>query len=155
MIRFVTLLLFLTCAVRAEEEARFKPKTYVPSKPALNRSYEASEYLPSKNAFSATFTSRKGTEPARRGFWNLFKAKPAEAPSKLADAATADAKPYTQSQQITVPTMTPDRKAINMDEHKPYVEGENKLQAAGYQAPDKPREKNPLLAPRQGIKEHP
>ena len=45
------------------------------------------------------------------------------------------------------------RKAINMDDHKPYVEGEKKLEAAGYKPPEKPREKNPLLAPRQGIKE--
>jgi hypothetical protein len=154
MIRTATLLLLLACAAQAaDEDARFKPKAYVPSKPAQNRAYQAAEYAPGKALSAAAPATGKSAEPARHSIWSFFKAKPFENTPKLADAPAADAAPYAQSQQITVPTMTPDRKAINMDEHKPYIEGENKLQAAGYKPPEKPREKNPLLAPRQGIKE--
>ncbi len=155
MPRFVTLLLLLTCcAVRAEDdEVRYRPKTAAPAKTAQSRSYQAAAYTPAKTAHAAEAAAEKRAEPAHAGFWHFFRPKPAAQPAKLADASPAASEPFVQRPPITVPTMTPDRKAINMDEHKPYVEGESKLVSAGYKPADKPREKNPLLAPRQGIKE--
>ena len=154
MFRLVTFLLLLTCAAGAEDdEARLKPKAYVPGKAAQSRTYQASAYAPAGKVAPATAAAGgKRAEPSRGGFWSFFTAKPFEN-AKLAGAPAAEAKPYVQGPQITAPTMSPDRKAINMDEHKPYVEGEAKLTATGYKPPEKPREKNPLLAPRQGIKE--
>lgn len=154
MLRLVTLLLLLTCAARAEDdEVRYRPKTTAPGKTAQSRSYQATSYTPAKSAPAAEAAAGKRPEPARPGFWHFFQAKPAAQPARLADASPAASAPFVQRPPVTVPTITPDRKAINMDDRKPYVEGEGKLAAAGYKPPDKPREKNPLLAPRQGIKE--
>ena len=120
MFRLVTFLLLLTCAAGAEDdEARLKPKAYVPGKAAQSRTYQASAYAPAGKVAPATAAAGgKRAEPSRGGFWSFFTAKPFEN-AKLAGAPAAEAK----------------------------------LTAPGYKPPEKPREKNPLLAPRQGIKE--
>lgn len=148
MIRLATLLLFAACASWAEDdEVRFKPKAYQPGKTLPDATYQASAYAPAKAAQGSTGAR---LEKARGGFWGLFKAKPLENAPSFEDAPEAQKAPFVQTRQISAPSMTADPGATA--EHKPFVSNEKKLEDEGFAAPQRPREKNPLLAPRQGIK---
>jgi hypothetical protein len=148
MYRLATLFLFLTCVASAEDDAvRFKPKAYTPGKTVQDRTYRAPAYTP---ATQTPATGARAT-PARSGFWGLFKPKPLQTAPRYAAPPVAQNTPYVQRQKISVPSITPDTGA--MAEHTPFISSDKKLEDAGFQAPEKSREKNPLLAPRQGIKE--
>ena len=148
MFRTTLLVLLFSCAARAgDDEARLKPKAYSPGKTQQNRPYQAAAYAPAQ----ASRTIGAPLSDSRGGFWRFFKPKPLEKMPLLPNSPAAGSTPYVQRQQITVPSITPDQTAV-LSEHKPFS-GDKKLEAAGFTAPEKPREKNPLLAPRQGIKE--
>ena len=65
--------------------------------------------------------------------------------------AEAD-KPFAASpNRITVPSVSPDPKTV--EEKKPFVSGVKQREDKTYTAKEKKEGKNPLLTPRQGIKE--
>ena len=152
MYRTLTLLLLLSCfgAARAgdNDEVRFKPKAYTPSKPLQDRSYQAAVYTPS--ATPASVGSK--IAPKENGHWVLFSSKtPALADKKVAAAPEAKGEAYKQEKQISVSTIKADPRDV--PERKPFDQNGKKLTDAEYKAPVKPSEKNALLKPRQGIKE--
>lgn len=149
MPRPLTLLLLLACAARAtdEDEARFKPRAYAPSKTLSDGAYQAAAYRPAR-------AERGIGEPLKKprgGLWSLFSPKPLESAPALEEAPSAPKTPYAQTRHVSAPSMTPDPGGAAA-EHKPFT-GDKTLESAGYKPAEKPREKNPLLAPRQGIKE--
>lgn len=147
MTRLALLLSLFACAALAEEdEVRFRPKTYRPAQALKDNAYQSAVYTPAPPPAAATRRPE-----SRGGFWSFFTSRPLDAAPAFKDAPPARKTPYEQHRQVVAASITPDPGAAA--EHKPFVEGANKLEAAGYTPPEKPREKNPLLAPRQGIKE--
>jgi len=58
--------------------------------------------------------------------------------------------PYVQGDKVYPSTITPIKTTVL--ERKPYTADTNKLSNTAFIPAEKPKEKNPLLEPRQGIK---
>jgi hypothetical protein len=106
MLRRLTLLLLLACAARGadEDEARFKPRAYAPSKTLSDGAYQAAAYRPAR-------AERGIGEPLKKprgGLWNLFSPKPLESAPALEEAPSAPKTPYAQTRHVSAPSMTPD-----------------------------------------------
>lgn len=145
------LVLLASCAdlfARDDDEVRFKSKSYTPRNTAESKAYTPNAYTP-----TASRSTGKPIEPPRtQSRWNIFGGGKASSNDKtLDDAKTAESKPYTVQQHISVPTIKPDPSSVA--EKKPYQDPTDKLADGTYKPSDKPRDKNPLLKPRQGIKE--
>ena len=152
MYRLPILLLLLSCqraALAGDDEAHFKPKSYAPRNTLQDRSYSGSAYSPS----SASQPADTRAEPSKSGRWTFFAPKaPALADRKLTGAQEDKGEAYKQERQISVPTIRADPSVVPAE--KPFDANGKKLTGTDYKAPEAPREKNPLLKPRQGIKEH-
>ena len=151
MYRILTLLLLCSClnvARAGDDEVNFKPKSYVPRNTLQDRSYVGSTYSPAC-ASKPTGTS---LEPSKSGSWSLFSSKsPGLTEKNLTDTQEMKGEAYKQQKQISASTLKADPSAV--PENKPFNANGKKLTDANYKAPEGPREKNPLLKPRQGIKE--
>ena len=151
MIRILTFLLLAAFAAHAadDDEARLKPRAYAPGKVLQDRTYRASAYAPSANPRPT------GTPltTSHSGFWGLFKQKRYDEVKPLEAKPLEEGLAYKQERQITVPSMSVNPSVAA--DNKPFVDAGEKLADARYQAPEKSRDKNPLLKPRQGIKETP
>ena len=149
LLRIVLLLSACACSLHAaDEETRFKPKSYTPRKELTTQTYRAPVYTPSEASRSTGSGMEPPREPSR---WNVFKRPKPLDEKHLPETPPAVAEAYKQRQQISVPTITADP-AIAAD-NKPFETTDKKLSDLSYKPSDRPRDKNPLLAPRQGIKE--
>lgn len=150
---YILLMALAACAslLQAEdaEEVRFKPKTYAPHKSLADRAYTAAAYAPSEKLRRET---KRFEEPRAASRWNLFK-RNTTAPEarQVHDAELAGAPAYTRQKHISVSTLKADPR--DAPEEKPFKAADNKLTDSGYTPAEKPQAKNPLLKPRQGIKE--
>jgi len=150
MYRIPTLLLVFSClnvARAGDDEVTFKPKSYVPRNTLQDRSYVGSTYSPSSTP-KPTGTS---LEPSKSGRWSLFSSKSSGLTDKsLTDIREKTGEAYKQEKQISASTIKADSSAV--PENKPFDANGKKLTDASYKAPEGPREKDPILKPRQGIK---
>lgn len=132
-----------------EDEVRFRPKAYAPRKSLNDSAYTAAAYAPSEKL------RRENTrfdEPRAVHRWNLFKRNTTVTAAKqVHDAELTDAPAYTQQKHISVPTVKADPRDV--PEKKPFEAPDKQITNAGYTPAEKPQAKNPLLKPRQGIKE--
>ena len=151
MIRTLTYLVIIFClgtAWAGDDDVQFKAKTYTPRSALNKRSYSANTYSPQSSPplIGGSFVSPE------KGAWNSFSSKAEPLADKtLPDSPMKKEETYKQQKQITASTMSPDPKKV--PEKKPFDEKGKKLaDATTYKAPETPREKNPLLTPRQGIK---
>ncbi|MEI7899066.1 MAG: hypothetical protein WCK89_02360 [bacterium] len=132
----------------SDDEVRFKPKTYAPRQTLRDSTYNESAYAPDDTPRSL---GRRVDSPSTPSRWRLFnREKKLSAPAKLADAPVEHEAPYKQEKQISVPTLKADPRDV--PDKKPFQESDSKLTDADFEAKKASREKNPLLAPRQGIK---
>lgn len=147
MIRtLIALALIARCACAADDEARYKPKAYS-GKALDDRTYQAATYKPAP----ASRSIGTAAKPSSGGFWSLFKSKGSVDEPRLSGASTVKDPAYSQQQRISVPTTPPDPTVV--PEKKPFDDSGKRVTDTGYKPPEKPTEKNPLLKPRQGIKE--
>ncbi|HOM58374.1 MAG TPA: hypothetical protein P5125_07390 [Kiritimatiellia bacterium] len=150
-IAFPLLFGILTLRAAEQDEVRFKTRTYTPDRTAGHAVYRSEAYTES----AAKRPIGKTTEPRdTRGFFGrLFRSRTAEAGASSRPATTrpTETEPYVPGSPIRVPTIQADVKAV--PEKQPYVASEKKEADRPFtaQAPD--RGKNPLLRPRQGIRE--
>lgn len=150
MRRTLILLLLLVGlrAARGEDgEVRFKPKEYTPRSTLGSRSYSGTGYTPS------TASGSVGTPVAsqKKWEWPFFSSKaPALEDKKFRGAQDAKGVAYKQQKQISVPTIKAPPSLI--PEEKPFDDTGKKVTGNAYKAPEPSNEKNPMLAPRQGIK---
>ena len=161
----LTLLLLLAslgAAARAadNDEVKFKPKAYAPHRTLQDGAYSGKTYAPSSSqpSVGAPLPEQK------KSFWSIFKPsahapedRPLPNPQALSDAqalpnaqAPAD-RAYKQEKQISVVTVKADPR--DAPEKSPLDKNGKKVADNPYKAPDKPEGKNPMLRPRQGIKE--
>ena len=141
------------CVFAADsDETTYSSRAYAPRKSAGNaKTYQAPVYTPAR----ATRTIGKPiTASASRSWWNPFRrAKTfAEAP-RAAAPQRVEATPYQQHKHIAVSTLKADPRAIQ--ERKPFISSEKNAPNAGFTPAEKSEWKNPLLKPRQGIKDNP
>lgn len=142
----IILLLLAGTAVAADDEARFKTKAYT-GKTLQDRSYQPAAYTPAAKPLS----TGAPLKPSSGGFWNIFKSKGDKTGKRLAGNTQAQDTPFVQREHISVPTISADPSVA--PEKKPFDNAGKRVTDGSYKAPDKPTEKNPLLKPRQGIKE--
>lgn len=152
MLRPLILVTVCSCALASrasDDEVRFKTKAYAPRQTLRESTYRESVYTPSRNPQPIGSRVEPPSAPSR---WRLFdREKELVSPKKLADLPLDNGQAYTQQKQISVVTLKPDPQDV--PENKPFEERGAKLTDATYTAKDGTREKNPLLAPRQGIKD--
>jgi hypothetical protein len=129
-----------------DDEVRFKAKTYAPGKSLNDAAYRAPAYAPRAGGAPAADTPLQTTSPGGR--WTFFKRRQAEEPKRATDGRPAEATPYAQQKHISVPTVKANPLAIQ--EKKPFIASEN---GEAFTPAEKSGWKNPLLKPRQGIKE--
>ncbi len=143
-----TLIILSTLALSAaHDEVRFKPRNYTP-----NKSAPAKNYTPAKTTPAARpLQSRQHQPKAEKsgGFWSFFKSKPAAEAKHADQGKVANSQPYKQGKPIKVPTIKADTTPL---ERKPYESSQKTPAATPYRKSDKPRERDPLLEPKQGIK---
>lgn len=144
MLMFTTLFCFITMVVAAEDETKFIPKNYS-GKNCRDNNFRAKSYASPKTARSDKYRE----SPGNGGFWSIFKRKEITASKKLEEVKTNDGKRFTESKRSPLPAKQLDEKSV----------ADSSFEASGEAAvakefvPDnRPRARNPLLAPRQGIK---
>ena len=130
-----------------DDDARFKPKAYAPRETLRDSTYRESAYTPSGNPRSI---GKRVEQSAPSGRWRLFGGEKKLESKKLADPAVENEKAYKQEKQISVSTIKADPR--DRPERKPFTETGEKLTDADFTAKPASREKDPMLAPRQGIK---
>ncbi len=151
MIRPLIFATVCACALASrgnDDETHFKAKTYEPSRSLSDRTYHESAYTPSRPSSSE---GKRLEAPGTPGRWRLFdRGEKLTATRQLADAPADHETAYKQEKQISVPTLKSDPRDV--PEQKPFKETVKNLSDASFKSKEASREKNPLLAPRQGIK---
>ena len=141
------------CVFAADsDETTYSSRAYAPRKSAGNaKTYQAPAYTPAR----ATRTIGKPiTTSSPRSWWNPFRRAKTFAEAPRAEAPLrVEATPYQQQKHISVSTLKADPRAIQ--ERKPFISSEKNAPNAGFTPAEKSEWKNPLLKPRQGIKDNP
>jgi|GEM_PF-1256146 len=164
------LCLLAVSAFCADDKVSFKPQPYKPGKELNAKTYAEKPYTSSDKAAARpiggawTTDQMKPFTPATAQPFTAqpFSAKTPPDAKPFAAPQLAPAEPYTHNEKQTyVPSITP---PPMMDEKQkkpfvvktPYGAWTNKALSAEMFVPsEKPKDKNPMLQPRQGIKELP
>lgn len=135
----------LAHASDTDDESRFKPKAYVPRNTAAPKTY-----TPSRTAPARALQPSQALAPAREArSWSPFGASP-YSPSKAPSAARQSTDtPYLPQSPAAEPAAHADAPAAAA---QPFHSTAPTPADTPYRNPEVPQEKNPLLAPRQGIK---
>ena len=132
---------------KADDEVQLKPKIYEPRKAFSSDSHRTTKYQPDS---SRSFISKQA-EPQRGRWWQIFRSKkPTPVSTPLSGAKTAQSVPLRQDRQISAATLKAVPKSVT--EKKPYNSGVSQT-VKPYTPDNRPKPKNPLLRPRQNIKE--
>lgn len=139
------------CVFAADsDETTYSSRAYAPRKSAGNaKTYQAPAYTPAR---APRTTGKPITTSASRSWWNPFRRTKTFAETPRAEAPLrVEATPYQQQKHISVSTLKADPRAIQ--ERKPFISSEKNAPNAGFTPAEKSEWKNPLLKPRQGIKD--
>lgn len=139
------------CLIAADsDETTYSSRAYAPRKSACNaKTYQAPAYTPAR---APRTTGKPITTSASRSWWNPFRRTKTFAETPRAEAPLrVEATPYQQQKHISVSTLKADPRAIQ--ERKPFISSEKNAPNAGFTPAEKSEWKNPLLKPRQGIKD--
>lgn len=153
MYRLMITLYLLTCCtvVTGDDSVKFKPKSYKPAKELRANTYEPKTYAPKKQApvktldststdFKSVSASKSLNNPMEPG--KLFEGKPLE------KQAASDDKTYTSIAPLSPSTITADKTMVSQ-EKKQFLISTND---SPFIVTERPKGKNPLLEPKQGIK---
>jgi hypothetical protein len=149
---FGSLLLGLV-ARAGDDSVQFKPRSYKPSKPLRTNVYEPKKYSPKPNTLSKQKLDEKSGEYKPISDTKTFSGKTMESSEsfkgKTMESPTALAnKDYKPNDPLFPSTITAD-KAGASQEKKQFLVSSN---SAPFIVTERPKERNPLLEPRQGIK---
>ena len=146
----IATLLVCSCGLYAadDDETRFKAKPYTSrNSQSDSKAYRASAYTPSRSSNVSATAFQPAPTQSR---WSLFKRKPAGEAKQASAEKLPEAIAYRQQKHTSVPTIKADPGAIQ--EKKPYIKRDSDPFEA-FTPAEKSGWKNPLLKPRQGIKE--
>ncbi len=154
MYRLMITLSLLTCCTVAtgDDSVQFKPKSYKSAKVLRSNSYEPKAYAPkpqtpSKSADGTsadfkTISASKSSVNTPMEAAKLFAATPME---KQKDA---DEKAYTSIAPLYPSTITTDKTQVSQEKKKFLISTND----SPFIVTERPKGRNPLLEPRQGIK---
>ena len=133
-----------------DDEVRFKTKTYSPRNAgASSRAYVAKNYQPKAASGGIGVAVEKSNDVHS---WKAVAGRPFKSDKdQPLSEEKLESEPYKVQQQIKVPTITADKRMLQ--EHETFETAGKDLATHSYAPAEKPREKNPLLTPRQSIKE--
>ena len=138
------LLCFTAMVACADDETKFIPKNYT------GTTYKDNAYKPKSYASEKTVRDEKYRESSKkRSFWGLFKRKELPEPKVLKEIKTSDDKLFAQHDQNPLPVKRPDEKLLTDGSFESSVD---KTADQAFVPDNRPRARDPLLAPRQGIK---
>ena len=136
----------------ADDEVTFKPQTYKPRKELSTRTYSEKSYTVSDKAAARPTGKQLPQSQSRQPDMKPLVTKDPLNGKSLEPPPPMQPNPFAQSDKQTyASTISPAKTAPT--ERKHFVT--NKVSAATFVPAEKPKEKNPLLQPRQGIKELP
>ncbi len=150
-IAFPVLLGITVLRAGERDEVRFQTQPYTPSRTAGHAVYRSEAYT---EPAAPRPIGRPAAQRDTRGFFGrLFRSRTAEAGASARSAETrhTETEPYVPGSPIRVPTLRADAKAV--PEKQPFVAAEKKEADRPFTARAPDRGKNPLLRPRQGIRE--
>ncbi len=132
------------------DETAYSSRAYAPrSSAGRAKPYQAPGYAPSRPP--RTVGKPLATSSPSR-WWNPFhRNKTLEVAPSAKTPLQVEATPYLQQKHTSVPTFKPDPRAIQ--ERKPFIASERNVSNGGFTPAEKSEWKNPLLKPRQGIKD--
>ena len=145
---WITLCFLWLCSAVGEEDVKFRTRTYKASSTLDSSAYQSPSYVSQR-----VRTTEKAPQNTRsQGFWQRFisrRSKESDVP--LEAEPSVKTTPLKQGPPIRVPTIqTP---AGLIPEKQPFVAADKKCEDKIFQDKKTSEEKNPLLTPRQGIKE--
>jgi hypothetical protein len=145
----------LLCAtlLGAQDDTTFKPKDYVPAKTLRTNTYQPKTYTPKPQTPAVKTAEAKPGEFKPLSSTHPLSASPmapvtpfqGKAPQ---DQKKVDPKPYTPSGTDHLITITTDKSAAEKEKRTFLVSSNN----SPFLVTERPKRKNPLLEPRQGIK---
>ena len=149
------LCLSVSAASGADDEVRFKPQAYKPGKELSAKPYAEKPYTASEKAAARPVGEAMPAAQVKRAEVKPLAVKELSQDAKPFGAPTpAQADPFKPDEKQTyVPTISPPNMAAM--KKKPYMASTNKLGHTVFTLKEEPKEKNPMLQPRQGIKELP
>ena len=154
MYRLMITLCFLTCCtvVIGDDSVQFKPKSYKPAKALRSNTYEPKTYAPKNQSTSKptdgtsadfkTVSASKSSVNTPMESGKLFTATPME---KQKDA---NEKAYTSIAPPFPSTITTDKTQVSQEKKKFLISTND----SPFIVTERPKGKNPLLTPKQGIK---
>jgi len=138
------LLVLAATAAGATDETRFVPKNYS-GQPYRDNDYKPKSYTPAQALRNTEYRE----SPDKRSFWGIFRKKELTEPKMLQNIRSSDDKLFTRLEQEPLPVKRPDEKPVTDGSYESSAD----LPADQKFVPDnRPRARDPLLAPRQGIK---
>jgi len=150
------------CAIAARcadnDETKFKPQFYKPGKETrakayVEKPYTVPEKAPAKMAGGAPLAPAPVRQPEVKPLVSKEASggKPLEAAPPLQGDPFSQWDPFTPGDKLSYPsTIRPSKTAVA--ERRPFVVTTNRVKNAVFVPAEKPKEKNPILEPRQGIK---
>ena len=137
------------------DEVKFKPQNYKPKEAAPSRAFSEKPYTISEKVASRSIGNPLAPAQIRQPEMKPLVTKDALNIKTFEPLAPMQADLYKQGDKQTyASTISPNKTAVNA-ERKPYVTSTNKIPDTAFVPAEKPTEKNPMLQPRQGIKELP
>ena len=135
-----------------DDEVRFKPQTYKPRKELSMRTYSEKPYTVSEKAAARPTGKALPASQARQPEMKPLVAKEPLNGKSLEAPPSMQTEPFVKGDKQTyASTISPNKVATA--ERKTFKASTNKVGNIAFVPAEKPKEKNPLLQPRQGIKE--
>jgi hypothetical protein len=154
MYRFMITLYLLTCCtvVTGDDSVKFKPKSYKPAKELRSNTYEPKTYAPKKQTPSKTLDGTSTDFKSISGSKSLadksMQSGKLFEPTPLEKQTAVDDKTYTSIAPLHASTITADKTMVSQ-EKKQFLISTND---SPFIVTERPKGRNPLLEPRQGIK---
>lgn len=141
---FATLLCLTTMVIAADDDTKFIPRNYS-GKSYQDNNYRAKSYTSRKTGHDDKYRE----SPKKRSFWNIFKQKEIAEPKVLHETKANQDKLFAAPERDPQPAKQLAEKPATDRAFESHAENP----ADKDFVPDnRPRPRDPLLAPRQGIK---
>lgn len=151
---FVALCLLLYVGrASGKDDTTFKPREYVPAKSLKTNTYQPKTYAPKPQTSTLKTAEAKPTEFKTLSGAHPLPASPMEPVTPFQGKAPEDqkkleSKPYTPAEIDHPSTITADKSFVEQEKKSFLVSSNN----SPFVVTERPKERNPLLEPRQGIK---
>ncbi len=152
--RFFLCVAMTSFVLHADNTVQYKTRAYTPGKTTSLKTFEAKDYQPSKSRTQRTYETEKpyASDADYQKSQKSITDRPFETRKEAVESKPAEHTLYTPSDRQTLISTMSANPAVVTDE-KPFEAQTGALGSKVYKAGEKKPETNPLLRPKQGIKE--